>query len=97
MQLGWGDAADNLLERDKKYRMVELKVPSVVKLHTKQPKAATAQTSFGERIGTLDIVEGKSHTQHGTSQPGSIHMRLGSGKSLAHKRTEILPPDPAPD
>jgi hypothetical protein len=70
-QPGWGDAADYLRERDKKYGTAELRVPTVVKPQTDHTVAAPALTTFGELMESLNIVLGRSQMPQGTSQPGS--------------------------
>jgi len=54
-QLGWGDAADHVRERDK-YPTTEYNVPTVVKSQMDQVAAAPPPTTFGELRETLYIV-----------------------------------------
>jgi len=75
-----GDVGNYYRERDKKYGTSELRVPAVIKPETDQDFAAPALTTFGEVLEYLDIVPRRSQMPQGTSQPGSSHMRLGSGK-----------------
>jgi hypothetical protein len=67
MQPGWGDAADFLPERDKKYRNTELKVPAVEKLQTNTTAATPSPTSFGQYMQALDIVSEQSEMLQVTS------------------------------
>jgi len=75
-----GEAANCSRERDEMYGTSELRVPEVVKLQMDQDTTPPASRTFGERMESLDIVPGISQMLQGTSQPGSSHMRLGSGK-----------------
>jgi len=79
-QPGWENAADYILERDKKYGTAELRVPVVVQPQTDDDASAPPPTTFGELIERLDIVPGISQMPQGTSRPGSSHIRLGSVK-----------------
>jgi len=76
---GWGDAADYFRERDKKYGTSELNVPAIIKSQRDHVAAAPSPTTFGELLGTLDIIPGISLMRQCTSRPGSSHMRIGSG------------------
>jgi len=62
---------DCCCERDKNYRTAELKVPAVVKLEMEDVAAASAQTTFGEHMETLDIMHGILQMPPGTSWQGS--------------------------
>jgi hypothetical protein len=46
---------------------------------------------------SLDIIPGISQMPHGTSRPGSSHLRLGSGRPQSNKCIASLPPDVEPD
>ena len=94
---GWGDAADYFRERDQRYGTTELKVPAVVKSHSDKDAANPAPSTFGELMESLDIIPGISQMPHGTSRPGSSHLRLGSGRPQSNKRIVSLPPDVEPD
>jgi len=96
-QPGWGDAADNFRERDKKYGMTELKVLAVVQLQTADDAASSVPMTFSEPLETLDSVPGKLQMPQVTSRPGSSHMRLDSKKPQTHERIPSLPPAPMPD
>jgi len=78
MQTEWGNVANNFHERDKKYSTTELMVPAVVKLHKNDDAAAPAPTAFGGLLRCLDNVPAISQIPHGTSRPGSSHIRLCS-------------------
>ena len=55
-------------------------VLAVIKPQTTDDAAAPAPTTLGELLESLDIVPGISEIAQWTSQPGSSHIRLGSGK-----------------
>jgi len=63
-----------------KYCTSELKVPAVVKQQMDYNVAAPAATILGDLIECLDVVPGVLQLLQGTFQPGSSHIRLGSGK-----------------
>ena len=96
-QPGWGDAADDFRERDKKYGTSELKVPAGIKSETDHVAAAPSPTRFGELLETLDIVPGISPMPQCTSRPASSHMRVGSGKPKSPERISSFPPGAKPD
>ena len=79
-QPGWGDMADYFRERDTRYGVTELKFPAVVKLYKVEDAAHPALSTFGELMESLDIIPGILQIPHGTSQPGSSHVRQGSGR-----------------
>jgi len=80
-QLGWGDAANYIHERDMKEGPTELDILAVVKLQTVEVAAAPALTiSFEELMESLVIVPGMSEMRQGTAQPGCTHTGLCSGK-----------------
>jgi len=91
-QPGWGDAADYFPEIDTKYGTSELKVPAIIKSQTDHVAAAPSPTTFGELLETLDIVPGISPMPQCISQPGSSHMRVGSGKPKSPERISSFPP-----
>jgi hypothetical protein len=91
-QPGWGNTADYFCETDKNYGTAELRVPAVVKPQTDHDVAAPALTTFGELMESLDIVPGRSQMLHGTSRPGSSHMRLGAGKPKSNTSIPGLAP-----
>jgi hypothetical protein len=76
-QPGWEDLADYVRQSDKEYSTSELKVPDVAQLQTDDDAAATAPRTFGGLMECPDIVPGISQIPHGTSGPGSIHIRIG--------------------
>jgi len=94
-QPGWGDAANYLHERDKKYCTSELRVPAVIQPQTDDDTAAPAQTMFGKLMESLEIVPIISQMPQGTSRPGSCHIGLGSVKSQSD--TSIPGVEPAVD
>jgi len=53
---------------------------AVVKSQTDDNADASALSSFGELMESLDIVPGMSQMTEGTCRPGSSHIRLGFGK-----------------
>jgi len=67
LQPGWGDTADKFHHRDKKYGTAESKVLAVVISQMENVAAASAPTTFGERLETLDIVPRKSQMPQRTS------------------------------
>jgi len=79
------------------YGTTALNVPAVVKPHTDNDAANPGPTTFGELMESLDIIPRISQMPPGTSQPGSSHMRLGSGRLQSNKRIVSLPPDVEPD
>jgi len=89
---GWGDAADYSCERDKKYGTSELKVPDVIKSQTDHVAVAPPQTTYGELIETLDMVPRISRMPPYTPQPGSSHVRVGSGKPKSPEHRSSLTP-----
>jgi len=89
----WGDAADYLHERDKKYGMTELKVPMVFQQQTEDNAAPSGLRTVGESMETLDSIPGKLQMPQLTSPPGSCHMRLGYRKPQTHKVISSLLPD----
>jgi len=91
-QPGWGDAADYFRKRDREYGTTELKFPAVIQSLTNQVAVVPPLTTSGELIETLDIVPGILQMPQGTSQPGSSHMRLRSGKLQMPERISSLPP-----
>jgi len=56
--LGWGDVADYLLERDKTYGTTEFNDLAVFYPQTEDTAAAPDLTKFGEIMESLDIVPG---------------------------------------
>lgn len=68
-QLGWGDAANNFREKDKKYGKTELKFLATFNSEIKKVAAASAPTTFRELIESLDIVPGEMQLLQGTSRP----------------------------
>jgi len=90
-QPGWGDAADDFRESDKKHRTTEWKVPAVVQLQTADDAASSAPKTFGEPIGTLHCVPGRLQMLQLTSPPANSHMHLGSRKA-GDTRTQCVPP-----
>jgi len=96
-QPGWGDAADYFCQRDKMYSRPELKVPAVGKPQTDNVAVPPAPTIFGELMEYVDICTRISQMLQWTAQPGSSHMRLGSGKPCSNKRIVCLAPDMDPD
>jgi len=91
-QPGWGDAADYFRERDMKYGTSELKVPAIIKSQTDHVAAAPSPTTFGEQLGTLDIIPGILRMPQCTSRPGSSHMRVGSARPKSPERISSIPP-----
>jgi len=79
-QSGWGDAANIVIERDKKYGMAELTVQAVVNSQMDDVPAPPAPTTFADLNETHDNVSRVSHISQGTSRPGSSHIRQRSGK-----------------
>jgi hypothetical protein len=61
IQSGWDVVADYFCKGDIKYRMVESKVPRVVKPQTDTTEATPSPTTFEEFIKTLNIIPGKLH------------------------------------
>jgi len=96
-QPGWGDAADYVREQGTRYATTELKVPAVIKSHTDKEAANPAPSKFGEVMESLDIIPGISRMPHGTSRPGSSHLRLGSGRLQLNKRIASLSPNGEPN
>jgi len=96
-QLGWGDGANDLCERDMKYGIAEFKVPAVGKPQTDSTRATPSPTGFGERVWALDIVPGRIQMPQVTSRQGSSQMRLGSEKLQAHNDIVPLLPAVMPD
>jgi len=86
MQLGWGDAAYYFGERKKRYSLAKCKVPAVVPLHARDDAAASALTTFGEPMETLDKVPRKLQMPQRNSRAESSHMRLGSRKLQSHQQ-----------
>jgi len=97
MQPGWGDMADYIHERDKKYWTTELKVQAVVQPQTGDDAASSVRTTFSEPLETIDSVPGKLQMPQVTSRPGSSHIMLGSQKPQTHEHIPSLPPAPMPD
>jgi len=91
-QPGWGDAADYFRERDMNYGTSELKVPAIIKSQTDHVAAAPSPTTFGELLGTLDIIPGILRMPQCTSRPGSSHMRVGSARPKSPERISSIPP-----
>jgi hypothetical protein len=54
-QLGWKDAADYFLQRDKNYSTSALRVPAVVQLQANDDPPAHPPTTFGELMESLDV------------------------------------------
>jgi hypothetical protein len=75
-QPGWGDAANNFWGRDMKYGTAELKVPAVVMPQIDMTTATPSQTTVGEHMQTLDIVQGQTDMPAVTARPGSSQIRL---------------------
>jgi hypothetical protein len=96
-QPGWEDAADSFRERDKMYGTTQLKVPAVVQPQTMDDAPAPPPATFGELMGSLDIVAGISQRPQGTSRPGSSHIRLGSVKPLSQSSIPSGEPAAEPD
>jgi len=96
-QPGWGDAADYICVRDKKYGMTELRFPVVVKPHTDHVATAPALTSFGELTECLHSVSRILELPQGTSRPGSSHIKLGSIKPESNKGIAGLLPNTEAD
>lgn len=92
-----GDAADYFHECDKKVGTAKLKILAMIDSTKDELTAAPPLTSFGELMGTFDIVPRILQMLHGTSQLGSSYMWLGSGKALSHKCIASLPPDMEPN
>jgi len=78
-QPGWGDTANYFFKTDNKYGTSELRVPAVIKTQTDKAAGSPVLTIFRELVKYLDIIPEISQMPQGTSQPGSRHMRLGSG------------------
>jgi len=96
-QQGWGDEANYVRQRDKKYGMTKLKVPAVVQPHTTDNAALSVPTTFGEPIESLDRVPGEWQMPQATSRLGSSHMRLSSRQRQTCERIPSLPPILMPD
>ena len=96
-QPGWGEAANNFHERDKKYGMTKLKVPTVVQQQTADDAASTGPTTVGEPMETLDTIPRKSQMPQLTTPPGSSQMRLDSGQPQTRKHILSIPPNIAAD
>jgi len=96
-QLGWGDAADDFMESDKKNSTSKSRVRKVTKLQINDDAAAPAPTTLGELIDFVDIVPGISQMPQGTSRPGSCHVWLGSGKPQLHTVIAGLAPTTEPN
>jgi hypothetical protein len=96
-QPGWGDAADYFRARDERYGTTELKVRAVVKSHPDKDAAHPAPSSFGELMKSLDIIPEILQMPHGTSRPGSRHLRLGSGRPQSNNHIALLLPNVEPD
>jgi hypothetical protein len=79
-QLGWEDADDYFRQRDKKYGLTALKVSAVIQPQTNDDAPAPLPATFGELMGSLDIVPGISQRPQGMSPAGCSHIRLGSVK-----------------
>jgi len=90
---GCENAADYIRGCDRKYGTSELLVAAVVIAQTDDGPLAPQPTSFGECMECLDILPGISQMPQETSQPGSCHVRLGSGKGQLNTRK--LGPAPA--
>jgi len=69
----------------------------VVELPTDDLAAAPAPTTSGEHMVSLERVSRISQVPQGTSQPGSSHMRLGSGKPLSRNGMACLLPGVEPN
>jgi len=95
-QCGWGDAADYLRKRDKKYWMTEWKVPAVAQPQTADDAASSAPTTFGEPMETLDSVPRKLQMLQVTSRQESSYIRLGAWKSRTLEPIPSLPPTSMP-
>jgi len=76
---------------------MELKIPAIIPLQTVDGTATHAATSFGELVECLDIDPGILKMPQGTSQPGSSHIRLHSGKPQSITGQIGLAPAIAPD
>jgi hypothetical protein len=96
-QPAWEDAADYFCERDKKYGTTKLSVPAVVQPQTMDDAPAHPPATFGELMGSLDIVPGISQRLQGTARPGSSHVRLGSVKPQSQSSIASGEPAPEPD
>jgi len=96
-QPSWGDTADSLCGRDKKYGSTQFKVLAVVQPQMAADTELSGLMTFGEPMMTIINIPGKSHMPLEISRPGSSHLRLGSRKLETHKRIQSLPPAPMPD
>jgi len=96
-QPGWGDAADYLCERDKKYGTTEWKVPAVVQFQKVHNAASPAPTRCGEHMEILDRVARGLRMPQVTSRPASCHIRLGSQIPQTLEPILALPPAAMPD
>jgi len=96
-QQGRGDTVEYFHEKDREYCTAKSIVPVVVQLQTAKDAAASAPTTFGERVETLNFIPGKSQMLHKTPQPGCSLMSFGSGKPCLNKRIASLLTDAAPD
>jgi len=90
-QAEWGDAADYVCERDKKYGTSELKVPAVVKPHMDDNAANPAPPTVREHMESHDIIPGISQMPQGTPRPGRSHTMLGCRRPQSNKRIASLP------
>jgi hypothetical protein len=77
-QPGWENAVDYFRKRDKKSSTSELMVPAVIHTPTDDYVVAPGQKTFGVHMVSLYIVPRMSQMAHGTSQPGSSNIELGS-------------------
>jgi len=79
------------------YSTSKRRTPAVVHLQTDRDAAAREPTSFGELMECLDIIPGILQMPQGTSQPGSSHMRLSSGKPQSDTGEDGPAPPAMPD
>ena len=93
-QPGWGDMAEYIRERDKKYETTELNVLAVIQPQMPDDAPSSVQTTFGEPMETLDCVHGKLQMPQVTSRPGSSHITIVLRKPQTQERIVSLPPAP---
>jgi len=87
-----GDAANSILERDKKYGTTEFKVLAVLNPQRNKVLAAPAPTTFGELIESRDILPKQMQIMQGSSPQGSSLMRISLGAPKTNKcRLSRLP------
>jgi len=91
-QPGWEDAADYFCGIDDMYGESELRVSAIVQPQTDDDAEAPARTTSGEFMECLEIVHGILQMPHGSSWPGSCHIRLGSVKLQLNTSKSSLEP-----